>query len=356
LNPERYSRQRQLKAFGANGQRALESAAVLVVGAGGLGIPVCQYLNAMGIGKLGIIDGDIVEISNLHRQPAYGPDDLGAKKVGALGSWLQNQNPDTQLALYDYYLSVENVLDLFPNFNLIVDATDNLATRYLIDDACVMLDLPWVYGALHGFEGQVSVFNFNGGPTYRCVFPNLPQLGEIPDCNTMGTLGVLPGIIGNFQALEATKVIANLPGILSGVIMMYQGQYQEIHHLKISRNPDRYRSTSQLSAADYVCEPGQGAITIQDFKEKHGSMFEGILIDVREPHEFEADRIPGAKNIPLLTLKEQLSKIEGNPTLILYCRSGARSRQGFEIVRLNYPERDVKWLNGGIMEYNRTLL
>lgn len=346
----------QLKAFGTDGQKALEEASVLVVGAGGLGIPASQYLNAMGVGKLGIIDGDRVEESNLHRQPAYGPNAIGDKKVVALGAWLQTQNPDTQLILYDFYLSVENVLELFRDYDLIVDATDNLATRYLIDDACVMLNLPWIYGALHSFEGQVSVFNYNGGPTYRCVFPNLPSEGEIPDCNTMGTLGVLPGIIGNLQALEATKVIANLPGILSGSIMMYQGLYQEVHHLKISRNPHRNTTASQLSAANYICEPGQGAIGISQFLTTYTGSFEGILIDVREPAEFNTGSIPGAKNMPLLTLEHQFSKLKSPSAVLLYCRSGARSRQAYELIRAKFPNQEVAWLSGGILEYNRSLL
>ena len=346
----------QLKAFGAAGQKALEDAAVLVVGAGGLGIPVTQYLNAMGVGKLGVIDGDRVEMSNLHRQPAYGPDAIGEKKVAALRAWLQAQNPDTDLNLYDFYLTVDNVLDLFRDFDLIVDATDNLATRYLIDDACVLLDLPWIYGALHGFEGQISVFNYKGGPTYRCVFPNLPSGGEIPDCNTMGTLGVLPGIIGNLQALEATKVLANLPGILSGQIMMYQGLYQEVHHLKIRRNPARDLSKPKLKASNYVCDPGQGSITLAEFLTVVTPPFKGILIDVREPEEYYQGSIPGSENFPLLNLENHVSKIVPVTSIILFCKSGVRSRQGYELIRTKYPEQEVQWLIGGIVEYNLSML
>ena len=185
MNLNRYDRQIRLTGFGTRGQELLGKARILVVGAGGLGVPVCQYLNAMGVGTLGIVDGDIIEETNLHRQPAYGPSDNGQAKISVLGRKLKEQNPETNIELHQTFLEPSNAMALLENYDLVVDATDRIPTRYLLDDACVIRRIPWIYGALHGFEGQLSVFNYQGGPTYRCLFPQIPKPGEIPDCNQL---------------------------------------------------------------------------------------------------------------------------------------------------------------------------
>jgi molybdopterin/thiamine biosynthesis adenylyltransferase len=206
MNPKRYIRQTILKGFGAEGQRKLANAKVLVVGAGGLGVPVLTYLNAMGVGTLGIVDADVVSISNLHRQVLFTEAMVGLLKVHAAAEQLQKQNPETKINAYPTFLDLSNALEIIGNYDLVVDATDNFPTRYLINDACVILNTPFVYGALHGFEGQVSVFNYENGPTYRCLFANMPMADAIPDCNENGVLGILPGIVGNLQALEVVKL------------------------------------------------------------------------------------------------------------------------------------------------------
>ncbi|CAG0909668.1 unnamed protein product, partial [Cyprideis torosa] len=205
MSPERYSRQTILKDFGSEAQQKLLVAKVLVVGAGGLGVPVLTYLNAMGVGTLGIVDADTISLTNLHRQVLYDEVEIGDSKAKVASMKLKAQNPATELIIHDCFLTVENALSIVGEYDLIVDATDNFPARYLINDACTILKKPFVYGALHGFEGQVSVFNFHGGPTYRCLFPKMPSANEVPDCNEHGVLGVIPGIIGNLQALEAVK-------------------------------------------------------------------------------------------------------------------------------------------------------
>jgi molybdopterin/thiamine biosynthesis adenylyltransferase len=201
--PERYSRQIVLKGFGAEAQEKLQHSKVLVVGAGGLGVPALQYLAGMGVGTIGIIDGDTIGISNLNRQVLYYESEVGLTKAGVASKKLFQQNPSINVQTVQAFLSVDNALDIIEKYDLVIDATDNFSARYLINDACVILGKPFIYGAIQEYEGHVSVFNFNGGPTYRCLYPDFPSPGEIPDCNTAGVLGVVPGIIGTHQALEA---------------------------------------------------------------------------------------------------------------------------------------------------------
>ena len=221
MNANRYIRQTLLKGFGVKAQEKLKQAKVLVVGAGGLGVPVLQYLNAMGVGVLGIVESDTIDLSNLQRQVIYGEGDVGLSKLAVIKQKLEAQNSETKINAYDTFLHKDNALEIIKNYDLVVDATDNFPTRYLINDACVLLNKPFVYGALHEFEGQVSVFNYKSGPTYRCLFPTMPSKGEMPDCNENGVLGIVPGIIGNLQALEAVKVITGIGKPLSGTLLIF---------------------------------------------------------------------------------------------------------------------------------------
>ena len=224
----RYLRQTSLKDFGEVGQAKLTEGRVLVVGLGGLGLPVLQYLNAMGVGTLGLMDQDVVELHNLQRQVLYTEKDLGKQKLDVAHEKLQEQNSSTILRTHDSFLTKENALTIIKDYDVIVDATDNFPTRYLINDACVILNKPFVYGALHGFEGHVSVFNYNNGPTYRCLYPNMPTSDEIPDCNENGVLGVVPGIIGTLQALEAVKILTGVGEVLSGRLLLFNGLDQHV--------------------------------------------------------------------------------------------------------------------------------
>ncbi len=244
MKNERYIRQVQLPDFGEEGQRRLKEASVLVIGLGGLGIPVIQYLNAMGLGRLGMVDQDQVATSNLHRQVLYDEADVGQSKVSVCIRKLSIQNPETILEGHQCFLNPDNALEIIRSYDLVVDASDNFPTRYLVNDACVLLNKPLVYGALHGFEGQVSVFNYNGGPTYRCLFPNMPGMSEIPNCDENGVLGILPGIIGNFQALEAVKVITGKGMVLSGKLLLYNGLHPSLHSINFSKKPDNLNITA----------------------------------------------------------------------------------------------------------------
>lgn len=215
----RYDKQIALPEVGEAGQQKLAEAKVLVVGAGGLGCPALQYLAAAGIGTIGIVDGDVVNETNLHRQVLYTNSDVGRPKVQVAAERLYRLNPEVKINTYTEFLTAKNAMDIVANYDLVVDATDNFAARYRINDVCVKLDKPVVYGAIHRFEGQVSVFNYKGGPTYRCLFPDKPAESQIPDCNETGVLGVLPGIIGTQQATEVLKIILGIGEVLSGKLM-----------------------------------------------------------------------------------------------------------------------------------------
>lgn len=353
MKTERYKRQIQLKGFGPSGQQALAEAAVLIVGAGGLGVPASQYLNAMGVGRIGLVDGDVIETSNLHRQPAYGPGQVGRLKAGELARWLSAQNPDTVLEVHDTFLHATNALGLLQDYDLVVDATDNLATRYLIDDTALIAGIPWVYGALHGFEGQVSVFNYKDGPTYRCLFPRVPGMGEIPDCNTLGTLGVLPGLIGNLQALEAIKVLCGLPGILSGQLLVYHGLEQEMRQISFRRSDERRAGeVGSLPGQHEACKTATGSITPAEFRQILEDGVDHLLVDVREPEEYHLAHLPCTENIPLLTLENEAARLAGSSAVYFICKSGPRSRQAYEFMRHMHPSSNVFWVAGGIRDFN----
>ncbi|WP_088341149.1 HesA/MoeB/ThiF family protein [Robiginitalea sediminis] len=350
MKSSRYTRQTRLEGFGPQSQERLSRARVLVVGAGGLGIPVATYLNAMGIGTLGLVDGDQVEWSNLHRQPAYGPEQVGKSKIAVLSGVLQDQNPDTQIRLYDTFLHPTNALRILEGYDLVVDATDNLQTRYLIDDACLVREIPWVYGALHGFEGQVSVFNYRGGPTYRCLFPEMPAIGEIPDCDTLGTLGVLPAIIGSLQALEAVKALCDLPGVLSGHLMLYQALEQQMQKIAFDRNPTREGLAPLETSSIPGCTRADGTCSVAEYQQQRyvpGT----VLLDVREASEFKAKSATGAVNIPLLDLEENLHSLKDAGAIYVICKSGPRSRQAYTIIRETLPGTPVYWIEGGMRQY-----
>lgn len=232
MTNERYTRQTILKGFGLVGQQKLAKAKVLVIGAGGLGVPVLTYLNAMGVGKIGVVDNDIVSITNLHRQVLYGQSDVGQSKVIAALEKLKAQNSETEIQVYNAFLTTKNALEIISDYDIVVDTSDNFPTRYLVNDACVILKKPFIYGALHGYEGQVSVFNYENGPTYRCFFPNMPKENEVPNCNEHGVLGIIPGIIGNLQALEAVKVITGIGEVLSGKLLIFDGLSQSYQKIK----------------------------------------------------------------------------------------------------------------------------
>jgi adenylyltransferase/sulfurtransferase len=234
MKMDRYSKQTSLPLFGKQGQLLLANASVLVVGVGGLGIPVLQYLNAMGVGTLGLVDQDIIELSNLQRQLLFSEEDVGRSKTEVAFEKLGAQNSQTQINVHDTYITPSNAQSIVLDYDIVVDATDNFPARYLLSDICTIHKKPLVYGALHGFEGHLSVFNFEGGPTYRCLYPIMPEEQDIPNCNDHGVLGVIPGIIGNLQAMEVIKIITGIGEVTSGKLLLYNGLNQSMYAIKFN--------------------------------------------------------------------------------------------------------------------------
>ncbi|MBC6997903.1 HesA/MoeB/ThiF family protein [Cytophaga sp. FL35] len=344
---ERYQRQVILPGFGEEAQQKLQQAKVLVIGAGGLGIPVLTYLNSMGVGTLGIVDNDLVSITNLHRQVAFAEKDVNQAKVTVLARKLSEQNSDTKIIEYPIFLNRENALDLIQEYDLVVDASDNFPTRYLVNDACVMLNKPFIYGALHGFEGQVSVFNHNGGPTYRCLFPTMPKSDEVPNCNDHGVLGILPGIVGNLQALEAVKVITALGEALSGKLLLFDALGNTFQKIKFGLRTENLEIRELQSSYDFDCEVGVNEISAENFSNLMETD-EIQLIDVRTEKEFARNHLSVAKNIPLGELESRLGEIDFNSTAYLLCQSGIRSKKAIAKLQELQPLAQLVNVTGGM--------
>lgn len=347
MNLERYTRQTILKDFGSESQEKLAQAKVLVIGAGGLGIPVLTYLNAMGVGTLGIVDADEVSISNLHRQVLFSENDLGKSKVTVTIERLTNQNPDTKLIPHHTFLNRDNALDLIKAYDLVVDATDNFPTRYLINDACVILKKPFVYGALHSFEGQISVFNYQGGPTYRCLFPNMPSANEIPNCEEHGVLGIIPGIVGNLQALEVVKMLTGIGEVLSGKLLLYNGLNQNMQKIKFSCNPKNLKIEALESAYAFDCPSDLNSIDATDFEQLLQT--ENIqVIDVRTLQEYEQFHLKNTTCYPLKELENWKQHINFNNPIYLICESGVRSLKAQLCLQEYKPKANFINVKGGI--------
>jgi adenylyltransferase/sulfurtransferase len=350
LNKDRYIRQTTLKDFGLKGQTKLAEARVLVVGAGGLGVPVMTYLNAMGVGKIGIVDNDVVSIANLHRQVLYTESDLGRSKVLAAMDKLKAQNPDTDIKAYNTLLSSENALEIMADYDIVVDASDNFPTRYLVNDACVILKKPFVYGALHGYEGQVSVFNYKKGPTYRCLFPDMPKENEVPNCNEHGVLGIIPGVIGSLQALEVIKVLTGIGKVLSGQLLIFDGLQNSYQKIKFKLQPENLAISELQDFYEWSdpCEviPTIGAQEIQKLLARNAQ-----IIDVRTFGEFKQYHLPDTIHIPLDQLGETVNKIDFSRTVYLVCQSGKRSEIALKQLRNQFPESSIFSILGGLNQY-----
>ncbi|CAG4994270.1 putative adenylyltransferase/sulfurtransferase MoeZ [Dyadobacter sp. CECT 9275] len=328
---KRYSRQIILPEIGLRGQEKLKNARVLVIGAGGLGCPLLQYLTAAGIGTIGIVDDDTVDISNLHRQILYGPDDVGKSKALIAQEKLLALNPYVNIETFQKRLSENNATELIERFDIIVDGSDNFPTRYAVNDACVALDKPLVFGSILRFEGQVSVFNYRGGPTYRCLFPDAEE-GD--SCAEAGVIGILPGIIGSYMANEVIKMVCEIGQPLSGKLLIFNALSNETHTFSFSRNPDteiRKTAISAPTSEQHTAQPGE--ITFEEFEislQNNPDSFH--LVDVREEYEFEEDFIGGI-NIPLPDLPQSLSQMPADKTIVFYCRTGKRSQIAATLLR-----------------------
>ncbi|GAB2940779.1 molybdopterin-synthase adenylyltransferase MoeB [Hymenobacter coalescens] len=352
---QRYRRHLQLAEIGEEGQLKLRRARVLVVGAGGLGCPVLQYLAAAGVGTLGIADADQVELSNLQRQILYGPADLGQPKAATAARQVQRLNPLVTCQVHAVRVGPANVRELVEAYDVVVDGTDNFATRYLLNDACVLLGKPLVSGAIHKFEGQVSVFNYRGGPTYRCLFPTPPGPAEAPNCDATGVLGVLPGLVGTAQATEALKVVLGLGEVLSGRLWLLDALTFQTRTLRFPRHPERSQVTLLTAdPADYRdpgCEAAPRSITAAELRRQLQSAAPPFLLDVREPAEFAAEHLPGATLLPLGQLAEQATLIPRHAPVVVYCRSGARSARAVQQLETTLGFTNLLNLEGGILAW-----
>jgi len=341
LNPEekeRYSRQLILDGFGAEAQEKLKQAKVLVVGAGGLGCPAITYLVSAGVGTAGIIDDDKVALSNLHRQVLYSANDVGEYKVVAAKKRLNAMNPNCNIVTYKERLTRDNVLQLVKEYDVVVDGSDNFQTRYLLNDACVILNKPLVYGAIYGFEGQVSVYNYKGGPTYRCLFPEPPAPEDMPSCNEAGVVGVLPGIVGTWQALEAVKVITGVGSPLSGKLLTLDLLNNQTNYFDVTVNPAN-RNIKELGTEEYYFCPADDEISLSVYdnwkKEKKVQ-----LIDVRTAEEFLANNTGGI-NIPVDELKQHFKEIDPSSVLVVRCQTGKRARKAIEVLKSEFKGSSI---------------
>ncbi|HVD97612.1 MAG TPA: molybdopterin-synthase adenylyltransferase MoeB [Cytophagaceae bacterium] len=336
MNPEelkRYNRHLILPEIGIEGQEKLKAASVLVIGAGGLGCPVLLYLAAAGVGKIGIVDFDVVDESNLQRQVLYTTEDIGLSKATQAAKRVRQLNPLIQVEIFPVKLIRENVLEIFSNYEIIVDGSDNFATRYLVNDACVILGKPLVFGSIFKFEGQISVFNYQGGPTYRCLYPEPPKEGEVPNCSEIGVIGVLPGIAGTLQANEVIKLITGAGEVLSGRLLIFDALSMSFHTISFKLDPEN-KNIKELIDYELFCGVSSSLakeISPEKLKQKIQSEEKFQLIDVRNEDEFERFNIDG-KLIPLSELEEHIQEIDKNVEVILICQSGKRSAKAAEIL------------------------
>ncbi|GAA4295526.1 HesA/MoeB/ThiF family protein [Nibribacter koreensis] len=353
MDQQRYSRQLQLKGFGPEAQQKLQQAKVLVVGAGGLGVPVLQYLTGMGVGTIGLMDDDTISLTNLHRQVLYYTPEVGEKKVTVAVRKLSLLNPEVRFQPYLHHLTPENALTIIQEYDLVIDATDNFEARYLINDACVLLGKPFVYGALHQFEGQVSVFNFEGGPTYRCLYPTPPSAQEIPDCNAAGVLGVVPGLLGMHQALEAVKVLTGIGTACAGSLLLFDFLHQTQHKIKLKANPQNQKIDSlQASYALATCTavPEMSTHDLFDWIAQ-GQKF--LLLDVREEPEYQHARLQKALLTPLGLLPQQVGQLPLHLPIVTVCQKGGRSVKAAQILLEHDANLKVYSLAGGMDQWQR---
>ena len=345
----RYNRHIILSEVGQIGQAQISSARVLVVGAGGLGCPVLQYLTAAGVGTIGIIDYDTVEESNLQRQVLFGTSSIGENKALSAKSKLEELNPTISIIAFPEMLTPKNAISLFTDFDIIVDGTDNFETRYLINDAAITVKKPVVYGAIYKFEGQVSVFNFNNGPSYRCLFPDPPTKGSVPNCSEIGVLGVLPGIIGAMQANEVLKIILNFEGVLSGKLLCYNAKTASTQILKVSRNEEEVTKVLTKNGQFNMSEFSTWCSSdIEISVAQLSDLYPVWFVDVREDHEQPKTTLEKLLHIPLGQLESRINEIPKNENVIVFCQSGIRSKSAVNTLRNHQYNKSYSLKEGAL--------
>src|SRR5689334_17515733 len=363
----RYSRHLIIPEVGIEGQKKLKAARVLLVGTGGLGAPLGLYLAAAGVGKIGLVDFDVVDFTNLQRQVIHSTKDVGRNKIDSAAEKMVAINPFLKIAKHETALSSENALEIIKDYDMVVDGTDNFPTRYLVNDACVLLGKPNVYGSIFRFEGQATVFAYPGGPCYRCLYPEPPPPGLVPSCAEGGVLGILPGIIGLIQATEAVKLILGVGEPLVGRLVLYDALAMRFRELKLRRNPEcpvcgDHPTVTKLIDYQEFCgiphhepppAPGvkDGEIDPVEVKAMmdRGSPF--LLLDVREPHEYLICSIPGSKLIPLGDLPKRVNELDTATEIVAHCKSGVRSGKAVDFLKQSGFKK-VKNMKGGILAWS----
>jgi len=365
----RYSRHLLIPEVGLEGQRKLKAASVLVIGTGGLGSPVAMYLAAAGVGRIGLVDYDVVDFSNLQRQVIHGTSALGTQKVESARQRVLDINPDITVDVYNEPFTSENAMRIAEDYDILVDGTDNFPTRYLVNDVSVLLGKANVYGSIFRFEGQVSVFDARRGPCYRCLFPEPPPPGLVPSCAEGGVLGVLPGTVGTLQATEALKLLLGIGEPLIGRLMLYNALDMSFEYVKLRKNPKCKVCGSEPEVTELIdyeafCgvpghdheegEVGGGwDITASELAERlHKDGKHIRLIDVREPHELQISRLEGASLIPLGQFAARMSELDSADEIVLFCKSGTRSARALELL-VSAGFRKMKNLKGGINAWAR---
>ena len=359
----RFSRHLTLAEFGVEGQQRLKAGRVLCVGAGGLGSPAALYLAAAGVGTIGLVEFDSVDITNLQRQVLYATGDVGRPKLEVATERLRALNPHLNIEPHAVRLSASNALDLVSNYDVVLDGTDNFTARYLVNDACVMAGRPNAYGSIFRFEGQASVFAAENGPCYRCLHPEPPPPGLVPNCAEAGVLGVLPGIIGTIQATEAIKLIAGIGEPLIGRFLIYDALRMRFRELKLRRDPEcrmcgARPTITALREYEGYCETGTVPsgprsamdITVKELKERMDRGDAPRLIDVREPHEHAICSIPGAELIPAAQFAQRLDEFDRSTEIVVHCKSGGRSGRAVEMMKAR-GFTNARNLTGGVLAW-----
>ncbi|MBI2208770.1 molybdopterin-synthase adenylyltransferase MoeB [Candidatus Woesearchaeota archaeon] len=355
----RYSRHLALPEIGIEGQKKLKKAKVLIVGAGGLGSPAAVYLAAAGVGKIGIVDYDKVDLSNLQRQILYSLGDIGKSKTAIIKNQLKKINPNAKIITHDKKLTSNNVMEIIKDYNVIIDGSDNFPTRYLVNDACVLLNKPDVYGSVYRFDGQVSVFNYENGPCYRCLFPSPPPANLVPNCAEAGVLGVLPGVIGMIQATEAIKIILGKGETLSGRLLVYNALSMKFRELNLKKNKNcpvcsENAAIKELIDYDEFCngkKEDKNEITVHELKQMINNKEDFVLVDTREKAEQDMCKIENAKLASFSEIARGNLKIFDNigknKKIVLYCHTGNRSAFVMHMLKKK-GYKNVKNLVGGI--------
>jgi len=360
----RYSRHLIMPEVGMDGQLKLKQAKVLCIGAGGLGSPLALYLAAAGVGKLGIVDFDVVDFTNLQRQIIHDTNDVGRPKLTSARETIADINPNVEVVGFETRLTSENALEIFKDFDIVADGTDNFPMRYLVNDACVLLGKPNVYGSIFRFEGQASVFYAKEGPCYRCLYPEPPPPGLVPSCAEGGVLGVLPGIVGCIQAMEVIKLIIGRGQPLIGRLLLFDALSMKFRELKLRKNPEcpvcgehptvtkliDYDQFCGVRGEDHIVPITVPEISAREVKKMMDEKKPFVLVDVREPHEVQICRIPGSTLIPLGDVPKRMNELNSADEIVVHCRSGQRSAQAVGLL-MKAGFRKIHNLKGGVLAW-----